>query len=187
MKKAKIYELSAAALMTAVLCVVAPLSIPIGPIPISLATLVLYLSVYVLPLPWALASCGLYLLLGAFGVPVFSGYAGGLAKLAGPTGGFLVGYLFLVLIAGLFIRLSLPVKQPVVKTVIQVAGMLLGTAALYAFGTVWFMIQAKAALAYALSVCVLPFIPGDLVKIAAAVTAGKLLRMALRKAGLLAG
>ena len=185
MKKATIYELAAAAVMAAVLCVVAPLSIPIGPIPISLATLVLYLSVHVLRTRSALISCAVYLALGAFGLPVFSGYAGGIAKLAGPTGGFLVGYLFLVLIAGLFVWQSTKLEKPVLRMVFSVLGMLLGTAVLYAFGTLWFMFHAKAALGYALSVCVLPFLPGDLVKIALAAVIGRLVRSALSKAGLL--
>ena len=185
MKKTAIYELAAAAVMAALLCVIAPLSIPIGPVPISLATLVLYLSVYVLRLRSALAACAVYLLLGAFGLPVFAGFSGGFGDLAGPTGGFLIGYLFLVLIAGLFVMGSSKFEKPVAKTAFQTAGMILGTVALYAFGTIWFMIQAKAALPYALTVCVVPFLPGDFAKIVVALTAGKLIRRSLLRAGLL--
>ena len=185
MKKSTIYELSVCALMAALLAVIAPLSVPVGPVPISLATLVLYLSVHVLRTRSALISCALYLLLGAFGLPVFSGYAGGIAKLAGPTGGYLVGYLFLVLIAGLFVWKSTHFEKPVLRIAFSVLGMIAGTVVLYAFGTAWFMIQAKAALPYALSVCVLPFLPGDLAKIAVAAVIGRLVRKALLRAGLL--
>ena len=185
MKKTTIYELAAAAVMAAILCVVAPMSLPIGPIPISLATLILYLSVHVLKTRSALISCAVYLALGAFGLPVFSGYAGGIAKLAGPTGGFLIGYLFLVLVSGIFVERSMRLEKPALRIVFSVVGMLLGTALLYAFGTVWFMIQAKAALSYALSVCVVPFLPGDLAKIALAAVIGRLIRSRLTKAGLI--
>ena len=82
MKKATVYELAAAAVFAALLSVLAPLTIPIGPIPVTLATLILYLSIYVLPTRSALSSCAVYLLLGAFGLPVFTGYAGGIAKIA---------------------------------------------------------------------------------------------------------
>ncbi|MBR6322187.1 MAG: biotin transporter BioY [Lachnospiraceae bacterium] len=196
MKKTSVYELAACAVMAAVLCVLAPMTVPVGPIPVTLATLVLYLSVYVLRTRSALLSCAIYLLLGAFGLPVFSGWSGGFAKLAGPTGGYLAAYLLLVLISGLFVtksyRLSFPESiSPRVKILLSgafaVLGMLLGTAVLYAFGTAWFMFQTKSTLKYAHSVCVLPFIAGDLAKIALAAVVGRLLRAALIKAGLLLG
>ena len=69
------YTLVAIALMTAVICVLAPLSLPIGPVPISMATLVLFLSIYVLGWKKATISVCLYILLGLVGVPVFSGCA----------------------------------------------------------------------------------------------------------------
>ena len=70
-----------------------------------------------------------YLLIGLVGVPVFSGFTGGPAKLAGPTGGYLVGFLFMALIAGYFIdRFSR-------NHILQVLGMILGTAVCYLFGT----------------------------------------------------
>ena len=71
--KSTTYTLVAIALMTAVICVLAPLSLPIGPVPISMATLVLFLSIYVLGWKKATISVCLYILLGLVGVPVFSG------------------------------------------------------------------------------------------------------------------
>ena len=70
--KSTTYTLVAIALMTAVICVLAPLSLPIGPVPISMATLVLFLSIYVLGWKKATISVCLYILLGLVGVPVFS-------------------------------------------------------------------------------------------------------------------
>ena len=94
------YTLVAIALMTAVICVLAPLSLPIGPVPISMATLVLFLSIYVLGWKKATISVCLYILLGLVGVPVFSGFTGGVSKLAGATGGYIVGYIPMVALAG---------------------------------------------------------------------------------------
>ena len=92
------------ALMAAVTCILAPLSIPIGPIPISLTNLVVYFTVYVIGLKAGTCSYCLYVLLGVVGLPVFSGYVGGPAKIAGPTGGYIVGFVLMALIGGYVIE-----------------------------------------------------------------------------------
>lgn len=179
MKKLTIYQIAACAVMTAVLCVLGPMSIPIGAVPISLATFVLYLMVYILGTTGASVSTLVYLLLGLVGLPVFSGYSGGFAKLAGPTGGYLVGYIFIALIGGIIL------KRSHANTVISALGLVLGTAVLYVFGTAWFVILMDVTVGYALTVCVLPFILIDLGKIVVATLIGKPVRSALEKAGLL--
>ena len=90
------------ALVTAITCILAPLSIPLpfSPVPLSLTNLVLYISIFILGWKAATVSYLAYLLLGAIGLPVFSGFAGGLGKLAGPTGGYLVGMIFLTILSG---------------------------------------------------------------------------------------
>ena len=98
MKKSTIYNMATCAIMAAVMCVLGPLSIPVGPVPISLLTLAIYLAAYVLGAKGTTLSVCIYILLGAVGLPVFSGAAGGLAKIAGPTGGYILGYLFLAFI-----------------------------------------------------------------------------------------
>ena len=75
--------------MAAVTCILAPLSVPIGPVPISLTNFAIYLSLYLLDWKKGTLSYLIYLLLGLVGLPVFSGFTGGLAKLAGPTGGYI--------------------------------------------------------------------------------------------------
>ena len=95
----------------------------------------------------------------------------GIAKLAGPTGGYLVGYLLLAFIGGLFIEKSK--GQPVVSGI----GLVLGTA--------WFVFQMQCELGYALSVCVYPFIALDLAKIVVSCIVGALLRKRLEQAGVL--
>ena len=98
--RSSIYQLTTCALMVALMCVLGPMSIPIGPVPVSFTNLVIYLAVYLLGMKGATISCLVYLLLGAVGLPVFSGYQGGLAKLTGPTGGYLVGFILMALICG---------------------------------------------------------------------------------------
>ena len=88
------------ALMTAVTCVLGPLSIPLpfSPVPISLTNFAIFLAIFVLGMKSGTISFIIYLLLGAIGVPVFSSFRGGLQVLAGPTGGYLIGFIFLALI-----------------------------------------------------------------------------------------
>ena len=119
------------------------------------------------------------MLIGLVGVPVFSGYGAGIAKLAGPTGGYLVGYLLLAFIGGLFIEKSK--GQPVISGI----GLVLGDAACYVLGTAWFVFQMQCELGYALSVCVYPFIALDLAKIVVSCIVGALLRKRLVQAGVL--
>ena len=174
-----IYQLCMMAMMAALMCILGPMSIPIGQVPITFTNLVIYLAVYLLGTKMGTVSCLVYLLLGMAGLPVFSGYSGGFAKLAGPTGGYLVGFLFMAAISGIFVeRFS---RNPFWSG----AGMVLGTAVLYLFGTVWFVLMMKCTVAYALAVCVVPFILGDLIKIVLAVFFGKQVRGALMRANLL--
>ena len=178
-KKSKIYGLSMTAVMAAVTCVLAPMSIPIGPVPISFTNLAIYLSLYLLGWKRGTVSYLVYVLIGMVGVPVFSGYGAGIAKLAGPTGGYLVGYLLLAFIGGLFIEKSK--GQPVISSI----GLVLGDAACYVLGTAWFVFQMQCDLGYALSVCVYPVIALDLAKIVVSCIVGALLRKRLVQAGVL--
>jgi len=182
-RKSRTYILAATAVMTAALCIAAPFSVPVGPVPISLATLIILLAVYILGWKWGTVSVLLYLLLGMAGLPVFSGFSGGFVKLAGPTGGYLVGYIPLALIAGLAIALSDRLltagaykHKAVWVRLIQIVGMILGTAVLYVLGTAWFCIIMDCTVSYALTLCVIPFIPGDLLKILIAILLGPELR-----------
>lgn len=155
--------------MAAVLCVIGPLSVPVGPVPLSLATLVIYLIPYLLGWKLGSASVLVYILLGSAGLPVFSGFSGGLGKLLGPTGGYIAGYVLLAALAGAAIQYGH-------HRAVHFLGMVLGTAVLYAFGTAWFCLQSGTPLGEALQKCVWIFIPGDLAKIAIALVLGPLLR-----------
>lgn len=179
MKKNNIYFLTTCALMAALMCIFGPMSVPIGPIPISLTNLILYFAIFILGTKGTTVSFLVYLLLGAAGLPVFSGYSGGLGKLAGPTGGYLVGFIPMVIIMGIIINLSK--KNPV----ISVVGMMAGTLLAYLLGTAWFVFQSQSEWGYALSVCVFPFIPFDIAKMIIATILGKAVRKALLKASIL--
>lgn len=171
-------RLALTGLMTAVLCILGPLSIPlpVSPVPISFTNLAVLISVYVLGMKYGTVSCLLYLLLGFIGLPVFSGFSGGPAKLAGPTGGYLIGFLFLALIAGVFLD-RFPKNY-----LLHVAGMILGMAVCYLFGTLWLCLQMQLDLWGGLMAGVIPYLPGDAVKIAAAILVGPVLKKAVRRA-----
>lgn len=164
--------LTVTGLMTAVICIVGSVSIPIpvSPVPVTLTNFAVCIAVYVLGLKAGTVSCLIYLCLGAAGLPVFSAFSGGLAKLAGPTGGYLAGFLFLALIQG-FLTERFPGKNTA-----AVFGMILGLAVCYLFGTMWLAQQMSLSFAAALSIGVLPYLPGDAVKIILAAAAGPKLR-----------
>jgi hypothetical protein len=161
----KTSDMTKIALFTAIICILAPLSIPIGPIPISFTNLVLYFSVYIIGTKKSVVSYIAYCLLGIFGLPVFSGYSGGFAKAVGPTGGYLLGFIFMIIISGIIIN-----KYS--NKFIQFLGMVIGTAAAYAFGTIWYCIESNSDVISALMICVVPFIIGDIIKIIIALFAG---------------
>ena len=164
------------AMVTAITCILAPFSIPIpiSPVPISLTNLVLLISIYVLGWKDATVSYLVYLLLGAFGLPVFSGFAGGLGKIAGPTGGYLTGFIFMTIIAGIF------VERYTDRRILVITGMVLATMVAYVFGTAWLAFQMELPFTGALSIGVIPYLPGDTVKIILAVLTGPVLRSRLQ-------
>lgn len=174
-------QLALIGLMTAVICVLGPLalSIPVSPVPISLGTLAIYFVVAVLGMKRGTVSVLIYILLGLVGVPVFAGFTAGPGKLFGPTGGYIIGFIFMALICGFFVdRFSNRIP-------FYIFGMLLGTAVCYLFGTIWLGYQMELTFTKALMAGVIPYIPGDLVKLILATLIGFQLRKRLVKAGLI--
>ena len=172
----KVKDMTLTAVMAALLCIAGPLSIPVGPIPLSLATFVIYLAGAVLGKKRGTAATALYLLIGLAGVPVFSGFSGGFQKLAGVTGGYLIGYLPCAFLAGLGAERA----EKEGRKWLLPAMMAAGTILLYVIGMAWFMIQSGNALGPSLGMCVLPFLPGDAVKIAASSLLAAPVRKAVR-------
>lgn len=159
------------ALITAITCILAPVSIPIpiSPVPLTLTNLVLLSGVYVLGWKAAAISYIAYLLLGLAGLPVFSGFTGGVGKLAGPTGGYLIGFLFMTIIAGFF------VEKFRSNTILILIGMVLAGLVNYIFGTAWLSHQLGITFTAGLAVGVFPYIIGDALKTAAAMLIGPVL------------
>lgn len=171
-RKITTQQMALVAIMTALTCILAPFSLPIGPVPISLTNLVIYFSLYLLGWKLGTLSYVIYLLIGLVGVPVFSGFTAGPAKLFGPTGGYLIGFIPMAIIAGIVI-------DKFSQRWLQILGMIVGTAICYAFGTAWFCIQAGYTVSAALAVCVIPFIPADLIKMVIAMIIGPEIRKRL--------
>ncbi len=174
-------QITLAGLMTAVFCLLGPLplNIPISPVPISLGMLALYFVTSVLGMKLGTFSVLAYILLGLAGLPVFTGFTGGAGKLLGPTGGYIIGYIFMALICGFF------VDKWGNRLIMEILGMVLGTAVCYLFGTVWLAYLASYTFYQALAAGVLPYIPLDAVKLAIALLVGRQIRARILKAGLL--
>lgn len=178
-KKLSIYKIALIGVMTAITCIMGPLSIPIGIVPISLTNLAILLTVIILGWKMGTISCLIYLLVGLVGLPVYSGFSSGPGKLFGPTGGYLVGFIFLAIISGIFIDKFRG------KIYMYVIGMVIGTIVLYAFGTTWISFQRNLSFEAALAICVVPFVPWDIAKIVCAVIVGPIVRKQLVRAHML--
>ena len=176
--KLTVAQLTMIGVMAAVTCILGPLSIPIGVIPVSFTNLAVYFAIYALGCKKGTISYLIYLCIGLIGVPVFSAFSSGPAKLFGPTGGYLIGFIVMAIISGLFI------DKFQGKWFMHFIGMVLGTAICYLLGTVWLTYSAGMGFVAALSAGVIPFIPGDLVKIIIAMLVGPQIRKQLRKANL---
>ena len=164
-------QLVLAALFAALTAVCSQIQIPLPMIPINLALFAVHLCGALLGAKWGALSMAVYALLGAVGVPVFAGFGSGPAVLFGKTGGYIIGYILCAAIVGLLSR-RLGFTFP--KLCLS---MVIGVAVCYVFGTAWFMVISGLNLATSLSYCVLPFLPGDAVKILLAA----LLALRLRK------
>ena len=162
MKNNRTRALCFTALGGAFLCLCGVLSIPLPPIAISLQNLGVYTVGGLLGPVWGAVAVLLYLTLGALGLPVFSGFGGGVAVLAGPSGGFLLAFLLAAPLVGVAARAK--GRAPLV------CALVLATLLTYAVGSVWYAcLYAKdAAFGAVLGATVLPFLVPDAVKAALA-------------------
>jgi biotin transport system substrate-specific component len=162
-----------AALIAALTAAGAWIAIPVGPVPVVLQNLFVYLAGLLLGSRWGLISIAVYLLAGACGLPVFAGAMGGLGRFAGPTGGYLVGFLPAVFLVGL-------VSERKPHMAFDLLAMVLATAVIYACGVFWLQTLTGMGWEKALAVGMIPFLPGDAVKIAAAAGIARALRPMIR-------
>lgn len=164
MKNTKTRNLVLCAMCAAITCILAPISIPIGPVPISLCTFAVMLAGVLLGAKFGFISQLIYVLLGAVGVPVFAGYSAGLSCIAGMTGGYIVAYPVLALLTGLLYWKFGKNQKGKLRIAWMLIAMIVGTVVLYAFGTAWFCAVSGTGLVAALGMCVVPFLPGDALK-----------------------
>ena len=161
--RSKTYDIVYIAVFAVIMAICSWISIPTT-VPFTLQTFGVFIAVGILGGKRGTLAVLVYIILGAIGVPVFSGFTGGVGILVGTTGGYIIGFLFSALVMWLM------EKIPGKRSVIQVISMIIGLIVCYAFGTAWFMIVYSRAngavgLAAVLGWCVIPFIIPDLVKI----------------------
>lgn len=172
-KKFKVRDLSYISLFATLIAVSGYITIPLpfSTVPVTAQTLAVMLAGCLLPIGHAAASVLVFLLMGAIGLPVFSGGAAGLGVIAGKTGGYLIGFLF-----GAAVIAALKGKKPGflrLLTVNAIGGILV----VYLFGVLWLNFVTGIGFQKAVIFGALPFIPGDIVKIVvAALVSGKLAR-----------
>ena len=178
----KVKELTMTAIFAALTAVFAQIIIPLSftPVPFSMGVFAVYLTGAILDKRHAVYAQLIYILLGAVGIPVFGGMRGGIGFFAGPSGGYILTY---PLMAFLVACIAQVWKR---KTVVSLAaGMLCAIAVCYIGGSLWYCAVAKVTWATSVKYTVLPFVPFDLIKIAACAPFGKALNTALGKAKLL--
>jgi biotin transport system substrate-specific component len=162
------------ALFVAFTAVCEQILIPIQPVPIVLGTIPIFMAGVVLGPKYGTISMLVYILLGAVGVPVFAMARGGLAILAGPTGGFILAWPFTAAcIGGLTRHFGYSTKAIILS-------MLSGNILCYIFGVVWFLFLTQTHVWTALTACVFPFLLGDALKIIAATFLSKRCRRLLQ-------
>ena len=177
LEKGKTYDMAYIGFFVVVIAICSWISIPAA-VPFTLQTFAVFLSVILLGGRRGTLSVLIHILIVAVGIPVFSGFRGGLGVLMNNTGGYLIGFLFSALIMWAAERIL------GTKTWVQAISMVLGLVACYTVGTVWFMFvylrnTGEVGLAAVLGWCVVPFVLPDLVKIALALMLGKMLRKPL--------
>ncbi len=174
--KKTINYMTTSAILIAIVCVLGGISIPIGPVSITLATLGVYLVGCLVKPKYALTIIACYIVLGALGLPVFSNWTGGIAKLIGPTGGYILGYLICVLVQSIIIT---KFKN---KLWVYFIATIIGTIFIYLFGTLYFMVSTNNFnVGPVLMITMVPFLPLDTIKIIVAPLVSFKLRKILDK------
>jgi biotin transport system substrate-specific component len=157
-------------LLAALNCVCAWIAVPVGDISITLQTFSVMLTLELLGGKWGTVTTGVYLLLGSVGMPVFSGFRGGLGAILGATGGYLLGFIPMGIVFGAVTALF--------GKKARFAAGLMGLTACYAAGTAWYMAfyLQGSGLAAVLLKCVVPYLIPDVIKIYAAFSLADRLR-----------
>lgn len=160
-KESKVYRLVLVAEFAAIITICSWISIPTT-VPFTLQTFAVFVAAGLLGWKYGTISIVVYILLGAVGIPVFAGFSGGIGAIIGPTGGYIIGFIFTSLIVGLITKFFGK------KIYVLIISMILGLAVCYLFGTLWFMFVSQMGFIESLMLCVVPFLIFDACKIVAA-------------------
>lgn len=160
--KTRLLKIVYTAMFVAIIIVCAQIQIPFGQVPFTLQTLGVFLAAAMLGWKLSTIAVFVYALAGFIGLPVFAGFTGGVGIVFGPTGGYIVGFLFTAVIIGI-------ITEKFGKKIRTLAiSMIAGMAACYLFGTVWFVFVMKTDILSAILMCVVPYLVADGLKIALA-------------------
>lgn len=176
--RSKVRDMTYISLLAILIGVCSWITVP-APVPFTMQTFGVFMAVGLLGGKRGTVSVLLYLLLGLIGIPVFAGFTSGIGRLAGPTGGYIVGFLFSALVMwGMEAVLGR-------KTWILAISMVVGLLVCYLFGTVWFVrgytgSNGPVGMWTAMSMCVFPYVIPDLLKLALALFVQSRLRKALK-------
>ena len=163
MSKINIRQMTLISLFAALTAVGAFISIPLYPVPLTLQTLFTLLAAMTLGSVMGASSQIIYVFLGIIGLPVFAGFKAGIGILFGPTGGFLFGFIICAFIVGKIMEL----KNEKNIFYYFLAG-IIGTIILYIIGITQLSLVTGIGIKKAIAVGMLPFLPGDILKIIAA-------------------
>ena len=162
MHNIKIKELVIISLLSSILCILSPLTINISIIPFSITTLLIMIYAIVFDISISTFSVMIYIILGIVGLPVFSGGVGGVQKILSPSGGFIIGYIFLNMI------ISILYKDKY-NFFIKYLTLLIANIFMYCIGCIHFMYITNSNIKTTLVTCVLPFLITDNIKIVLAI------------------
>jgi biotin transport system substrate-specific component len=170
--------MTTAALVAALIAGTAWVTVRVGPVPFTLQSMFVLLAGLLLRPGWAAASMGIYLLLGAVGLPVFSGGQGGLGALMGPTGGFLFAFPLAAAVLSAVRGLSAKASSFTTRRVVgDIEGIVVAELLVYLVGIPWLMASTGMDVGKALAVAVVPFLLPDAAKaVMAIVVAGAVRR-----------
>ena len=155
-------EMVLIAMFSAVMAVCSWISVPTT-IPFTLQTFGVFCTMSILGGKKGFFSILVYILLGAVGMPVFSGFSAGISALTSYSGGYIWGFLFLALVYWF------AEKFFGTKIIVQVISLIIGMAVCYICGTLWFMYVTKSTFLYGLSACVAPYVLFDALKMVCAI------------------
>ena len=153
MKREKIRDITFVSLCVAILAVMSQLSIPVGAVPITLQVLAVSLIGYFLGAKRGVLTVVIYILLGTVGAPIFSGFQGGIGVILGYTGGFIFGFIPLVLLCGINMQ----------KTWLKILFGIFGLTLCHLIGTFQYMLLSKLSFISALVAVSLPYIIKDVI------------------------